>query len=1177
MTRSLAARWVLSFIGTALLAAILWFFGPLLGALEPVGVRAAIVVVMLLLWGGVNWFIDRRNSRRDAALATGITKADPKLAASAEEVAALQDRLSGALTLLRQARGTRGYLYEQPWYIIIGPPGAGKTTALLNAGLRFPLAAEAGHAVPGVGGTRFCDWWFTDEAVLIDTAGRYTTQDSDAAVDRAGWEGFLDLLKRTRVRQPLNGVIVAIAIPDIAQADRDARLAHARAVRRRVKEVMARLGVRVPVYAVFTKADLRAGFTEFFDDLDSEGRAQVWGRTFELSSGGEGGVLANFPADFDALVRRLDDRLFARLQAERSPDRRALLAGFPAQMASLEQPLAEFLAEAFGGSRLDPAPLLRGVYFSSGTQEGTPIDRLTGSLARTFGVDQRRAPSLKPQRGRSYFLQRLLKDVIFNEAMLVSEPPGAARRRWAVRAAGYGGALVLVLAVAGLLWHTRRTGEADTAQSALALAAYQSKLNGIPVDPVADGDLPRVLPVLDAARALPHGYDAPIPAWWSGLGLGQNGKLAIGARTVYGHALDRVFLPRLIWRLEAQMRGNLQRPEFLYEAARVYLMLGGQGPLDPSLVRAWMQLDWANSYPGPANAPVRQDLNRHLDALLAEPLPQIPLDGALVASARAVFSRVPLADRIYSRIRPSAAAQDVPPWRPSDALGPAGVRMFVRASGKPLDEGIPGFFTVAGFHNVLLPSLGRVAQDVAGESWVLGKTASVAPNSPELARIEQGVIQLYEKDYAAQWDAMLADLNIASMRTLQAASQELYVLSSPQSPMRDLLASIARQLTLSQPPPAPPGQAANATGTAVAAAKSAAGAAAPAAVAQLQSLFSTGTQGAAPTPPGKEIDTRFAALREFVGSGPGAPIDGVLKLMSDLQAQLARLAAATPGSPPPAPSGGNPAALLQAASSSTPAPVSRWLATIISESEALQAGGARAEVAAAFTGSGGPADLCRAAVNNRYPFFPGSNNSVPIADFARLFAPGGLLDGFFNTQLRPYVDTSGPVWHARALDGVQPPISAGALAEFQRGAQIRDMFFGSGGTAPQVQFDLTPASLDAGAKQVTLELGTTTIAYSHGPPVATQVTWPGPGGMTMARLVFDPPSSGSTGVIEATGPWALFRLFSDGQLTRQGSADNYTLSFQQGERQASFSLRAGSVLNPFDSRVLQAFRCPALQ
>ena len=71
--------------------------------------------------------------------------------------------------------------------MFIGSPGAGKTTALLNAGLKFPLedSGKGATGIRGVGGTRNCDWWFTDEAVLIDTAGRYTTQDSDQQRDRA--------------------------------------------------------------------------------------------------------------------------------------------------------------------------------------------------------------------------------------------------------------------------------------------------------------------------------------------------------------------------------------------------------------------------------------------------------------------------------------------------------------------------------------------------------------------------------------------------------------------------------------------------------------------------------------------------------------------------------------------------------------------------------------------------------------------------------------------------------------------------------------------------------------------------------------------------------------------------------------------------------------------------------
>src|SRR3954462_7921099 len=104
--------------------------------------------------------------------------------------------MKAAMASLRSAGGSRrNYLYSRPWYVIIGPPGAGKTTALLNSGLRFPFAEQA---LKGVGGTRNLDFWFADEAALVDTAGRYTTQDSDQGVDSSGWTSFLSLLKKHR-------------------------------------------------------------------------------------------------------------------------------------------------------------------------------------------------------------------------------------------------------------------------------------------------------------------------------------------------------------------------------------------------------------------------------------------------------------------------------------------------------------------------------------------------------------------------------------------------------------------------------------------------------------------------------------------------------------------------------------------------------------------------------------------------------------------------------------------------------------------------------------------------------------------------------------------------------------------------------------------------------------------
>ena len=398
-------------------------------------------------------------------------------------------------------------------------------------------------------------------------------------------------MKRTRPRQPLNGVIIAIAMTDIAAASPPERLAHARAIRRRIKELSDQLGVRMPVYAIFTKADLLAGFMEFFDDLDREKRGAVWGTTFPLNKT-DGGSSAAFATEFDLLVERLNQRLIDRLQAERSPERRVAIAGFPAQVGSLKQPLTEFVQEAFGGTRLDPAPFLRGIYFASGTQEGTPIDRLTGALARGFGIDQQRAPSLRPEAGKSYFLTRLLKDVIFGEAMLVSRDPAAVKRGWMLRlgAAGLAGLVALVGAAA--LIQTRSVNSSAIAQENAAVAAYVAAVKALPLDPVNDADLAKVAPVLDMARNLPFGAQVPATQTQWFPGLSQTGKLGAGAGQIYTNALDNILLPRLMWRLEGQMRSRITDAPFLYEATRTYLMLGSAGPLDRAWIKAWMKLDW---------------------------------------------------------------------------------------------------------------------------------------------------------------------------------------------------------------------------------------------------------------------------------------------------------------------------------------------------------------------------------------------------------------------------------------------------------------------------------------------------------------------------------------------------------------------------------------------------------
>src|SRR5262249_28222196 len=263
-------RIVLYGVGLTSISAMVYLAGPMISfglyrPLESVIVRE--IVILLLITGFASFagfkFFQRRKASK--ALAEGVAQEDKK----DDDEVVLKQKLKDALATLKTASGgKKDYLYDLPWYLLIGPPGSGKTTALVNSGLRFPLSKGATPAaIAGVGGTRYCDWWFTEDAVLIDTAGRYTTHDSDAKLDKQSWLAFLDLLKKTRPRQPINGVMVAISLEDLMTLSSTELAAHANAIRDRLLELHDRLKVDFPVYALFTKGDLIAGFVEYFGFL----------------------------------------------------------------------------------------------------------------------------------------------------------------------------------------------------------------------------------------------------------------------------------------------------------------------------------------------------------------------------------------------------------------------------------------------------------------------------------------------------------------------------------------------------------------------------------------------------------------------------------------------------------------------------------------------------------------------------------------------------------------------------------------------------------------------------------------------------------------------------------------------------------------------------------------------
>ena len=625
----LGGRWAAGLAAWAAFSAALWFAGDMLAILERPLERLVAIAAAGFAW--LAWELRRartalrENERLLEGLVGGIAGQDSAERAS-HELSVLRKRFEEALETLRRARfrgadGERRTVRELPWYVFIGAPGSGKTTALLNAGLRFPLGdPRAGHTFQGVGGTRDCDWWFTDQAVLLDTAGRYTTQGSDREADAAAWLGFLDLLKRFRPRQPLNGAIVTVSVADLVHWNDEELARYAAQVRERVLELYARLGVRVPLYVLVTKADLLAGFNEFFSELDAEGRPQVWGATFDSTEVIAGpSAAARFDEEFARLERRLYAVLPARLQEERDLQRRAAIYRFPQQFRAAGPLVAAFLRQAFDTGWQQQGPLLRGFYFASGTQEGSPIDRVLGTLARSFNLERKVQPPALGA-GKSFFLKRLLHDVIFGESGLAGIDPREERARGLARLAAYAALVSVTVALAATWTAGYFANRGMIAAARQAVDAASADLAAAP--PLSPGDEARLVAFLNRLRELKETTSAA--AWTGRLGLDPGAKLGAQADRAYRNALRESLLAHLSASLHRGLRASPAR-----ESLDAYVALHGSDVDSARIERAALA-----AWPLPEAA--RTDLVLHLRTALAErPLVlPAPRDDELVEQVR---------------------------------------------------------------------------------------------------------------------------------------------------------------------------------------------------------------------------------------------------------------------------------------------------------------------------------------------------------------------------------------------------------------------------------------------------------------------------------------------------------------------------------------------------------------
>ena len=835
---------VLSLIGVAALAAFL-FVGA--QALQVALIYAAVLLgAVLVIWFGV-WLTKRILARRAAkrleqALDDDTRKASPNAKATAQdkdEVAALRTRLQDAVKTIKTSKlgqlSGSAALYELPWYIVIGNPAAGKSTAIVKSSLKFPFAKSTDNIIQGIGGTSNCDWFFTSDGILLDTAGRYAVHEED----RSEWLGFLNLLKKHRPKAPINGIVIAVSMAELSAGKPEVTIELAKSLRQRVQELTEKLEVFAPIYLLFTKADLIAGFAEFFEDQDRTEREKVWGATLPYDTASTIQAVPQFEARFDELSDGLRELGIARMALHRGEALPPGVLTFPLEFAGLKPALSTFVATLFEENPFQYQPIFRGFYFTSAVQQGSATSRATNEVARQFELSARgEITTARVVAEHGFFLKDLFAKVIFADRNLVRQY--ASRQKTRARIATFAMAVAaLALALGGWTWSYM--GNRQLMSNVQADLTKVAKLQADRVDLASRLEALEVLQDrIEQLRAWRTQHPVSV-----GLGLYQGNAIERKLSQEYFNGVRQVMLQPVSQTLEAFLaevnanagklqpmtrtpasaarpldEGGAQKPgpdrfaqaspervEDAYNALKTYLMLGDKshmesGHLTDQLTRFWRV--WLDDNRGtmPREQMVRSaermisfvTANLQDDALTAQPT-NLGLVDQTRENLRRVVRGMPAKERVYAEVKARAATR-FPTFTVARIVGDQG-KDAVAGS-----YAISGTFTREAWDGYIEEAFKTAANgELQSVDWVLKTSARddlSLEGSPE--QIRKTLTDLYKAEYVKEWQRFMQGISVAEFGNFDVAIKHMNALGDVNnSPVRKLMTTLFDQTSWDNP------------------------------------------------------------------------------------------------------------------------------------------------------------------------------------------------------------------------------------------------------------------------------------------------------------------------------------------------------------------------------------------
>lgn len=1070
-----------------------------------------------------------------------------------------------------------------PWYLVLGTPNSGKTTMIFRSGQLFPMPEQLNRRNQESSPTEHCECLFTNDALFLDTAGKYSSNEKHARLE---WTSLLDALKKNRPGLGINGVIITLSAEDILHKTRTEQLTIAANLRARLDELRQRLIVRFPVYITITKLDLLTGFEAFFRDLTENERSQIWGVTLPWVSKapeGHADIKNQLGQEFKILQKRIDHVVSSRQQVEYDINDRKLIHIFPQDFKLLTQNVAELAENIFFASRFDETqfyPTLRGIYFVSSYQTEQLYLLNTHTLMQKWAnvvndknpttdavlVKTGRNNELNEQVwGKSYFLKDIFSQVIIPDSGLVSFNLKYQSKRRFHSVTGHLFALALGYWLISSLFTSYHLNDKYLANLATKIGALTPQVNQY-VQKTSEVFLPALLySTQHLADYQGLNVDSPALEWRYGLYTG----FAVSQSANYLHRffLQHYFLPLLVEESHRQLKRALKGTNTVenLNTLKQYLMLTGNLTLDKNWLIEQTTERWHINGRLFPYGDTRNflDYQQQLFKLQNWQRFSPAADQALIKAVRSQLSDTPEANRIWQNMKKGSLQEAPANLTLSAMLGADSPMVFTLVDEQLRQQGIPGLYTQAGWQQVVKKKIFNALPYLMSEDQAV---MGLPLTDKRITNLTADILKIYLQEYGDYWQRFLESVRLIPVSSSTANDHEsatnatldivfLRSLITDNSPIRILLQRAVKETTLvenqskAKPESNPLKE----------------GIIPSVLLRQVEALrksFSSREQVILKN----NLQNRFLELHQFVGDAnqqAGSALNDVITMLREEYTRLSLYnTALQDGNLPP----------LGSDWVNTTAQIATWPLTVrnivmpllTNTFDKIQQ---KAVLQDQKMIDNGPGEICRTTLQDRYPFAD-SEKEVSLSDFERFFATDGVVDSWFKKYLADRVDTTVSPWHYKGT------VKTNGLAFFEQVASIREKFFDKQGQNLQLHYPVTVQYLSPLVEEFVLNIDGSKLTNAHGPMVFEDIFWPGARHASFLSVSLKTASHSALPDGIWRGPWALFRFFDDAIAVNWQDNGQTILRWKYDNNKVEILFKGLATNQQLPGDILREFHCP---